>query len=201
MAVFIEIQADKFKTIIDSLAMQRPRFENVRRPFRGIEIKEDTYAVLKVIRASGKEIPLFDAGARLNGYSGDHNTPEDWADPDYQQKASFPSEGCTFNYSNFIAQQVIDSRQEKSQVVETFGEPYIFFFGEKPRILQVQGVLFNTFDFNWKAEFLRNYEKWLRGTRLVEENARTYFYYGDQIVEGYMLNAQVVDTADNPYNV
>jgi len=108
--------------------MQRPRFENVRRPFRGIEIKEDTYAVLKVIRASGKEIPLFDAGARLNGYSGDHNTPEDWADPDYQQKASFPSEGCTFNYSNFIAQQVIDSRQEKSQVVETFGEPYIFFF-------------------------------------------------------------------------
>lgn len=201
MAVFIEIQADKFKTILDSLATQRPRFENVRRPFRGIEIKEDTYAVLKVVRANGKEIPLFDSGARLNGYSGDHNTPQDFNDQLYGEKNEFPAEGSTFNYSNFIAQQVVDSRQEKSQIVETFGEPYIFFFGEKPRILQVSGVLFNTFDFAWKTEFMRNYEKWLRGTRLVEENARTYFYYDDQIVEGYMLNAQVVDTAENPYHV
>lgn len=201
MAVYIEIQADKFKTILDSLAMQRPRFENVRRPFRGIEIKEDTYAVLKVVRSNGKEIPLFDAGARLNGYSGDHSGVNDVSDPAYEGKHDYPAEGSTFNYSNFIAQQVIDARQEKSQIVETFGEPYIFFFGEKPRILQVQGVLFNTFDFNWKAEFLRNYERWLRGTRLVEENARTYFYYDDQIVEGYMLNAQVVDTAESPYHV
>jgi hypothetical protein len=200
MAVFIEIQADKFKNILQDLSMARPQFENVRRPFRGIEIKEDTYAVLKVIRSNGKDIGLFDSGARLNGYSGDHNTPQDWSDPDYKN-ARFPAEGSTFNYSNFIAQQVVDARQEKSQVVETFGEPYIFFFGEKPRILQVSGVLFNTFDFAWKTEFMRNYEKYLRGTKLVEMNARTYFYYDDQIVEGYMLNAQVVDTADTPYHV
>jgi len=199
MAVFIEIAADKFKSIRTDLRGQRPQFENVRRPFRGIEIKEDTYAVLKVIKANGKDIGLFDSGARLNGFSGDHNVPLDLGEAG--KNFRLPAEGHTFNYSNFIAQQVVDSRQEKSQIVETFGEPYIFFFGEKPRILQVSGVLFNTFDFNWKTEFLRNYDKWLRGTRLVMENARTYFYYDDQIVEGYMLNAQVVDTADSPYHV
>jgi hypothetical protein len=85
--------------------------------------------------------------------------------------------------------------------VETFGEPYIFFYGEKPRILNVQGLLMNTVDFNWKNEFWKNYENYLRGTKLVELDARIYFYFDDQIVEGYMLDASAQHDAQLPYHV
>jgi hypothetical protein len=67
--------------------------------------------------------------------------------------------------------------------------------------MQVQGLLMNTLDFNWKNEFWKNYETYLRGTKLVELDARIYFYFDDQIVEGYMLDAQASHSADFPYHV
>jgi hypothetical protein len=171
-------------------------FQTVRRPYRGIEIKEDTYSVIKVIRSNGQDIPLVDAGSRVGMYSVGTKPlvgTKDTYDP--------PPEGTTFNYSNFIAQRIVESRSEKQQIVETFGEPFIFFFGEKPRVLSVQGLLMNTLDFNWKNEFWKNYETYLRGTRLVQLDARIYLYYDDQIVEGYMLDAQATHDSTLPYHV
>lgn len=107
----------------------------------------------------------------------------------------------THNYANFIIQNIADVRQEKSQILETFGDTFIFFFGERPRILQVSGVLFNTLDFNWRTEFWYNYETTLRGTKLVEQNARLYLYYDDIVVEGYMLGAQAQDISEAPYHI
>jgi hypothetical protein len=195
MSTYIEMRTDGFKRNLDDLVERRALdFEGVRRPLRGIEIKEDTYSIIKVIRSDGKEVPLVDSGSKLTanslGIRGDSQIFPD-----------APPEGSTFNYSNFIAQQVIDARTEKSQVVENFGEPYIFFYGEKPRIMQVQGLLMNTLDFNWKNEFWKNYENYLRGTKLVELDARIYFYFDDQIVEGYMLDASASHSADMPYHV
>lgn len=195
MATYVEMRTDGFKRNLDDLAEKRALdFEGVRRPLRGVEIKDDTYAIIKVIRSDGRDIPLVDSGSLLTanslGLRGD-----------VEELREVPPEGCTFNYSNFIAQQVIDGRSEKQQIVETFGEPYIFFFGEKPRIMQVQGLLMNTLDFNWKNEFWKNYETYFRGTKLVEMDARIYFYFDDQIVEGYMLDAQASHSADFPYHV
>jgi hypothetical protein len=197
MATFVELRTDSFADVLSELTTShRLDFENVRRPFRGIEIKEDTYAIIKVIRSNGKEIPLTDAGSRITG-AGVSGRKKKNGDYDF----GFPDEGSTFNYSNFVAQTIVEARQEKSQVVETFGDPYIFFYGEKPRVLNVQGLLMNTLDFNWKNEFLRNYEKYLRGTKLVEHKARVYLYYDDQIVEGYILDTQIQMDANLPYHV
>lgn len=195
MATYVEMRTDGFKRNLDDIVDKKALdFEGVRRPLRGIEIKDDTYAIIKVLRSDGKEVPLVDSGSKVTarslGIRGD--VPE---------LREVPPAGSTFNYSNFIAQQVIDARSEKSQVVETFGEPYIFFYGEKPRIMQVQGLLMNTADFNWKNEFWKNYETYLRGTKLVELDARIYFYFDDQIVEGYMLDASASHSADFPYHV
>jgi hypothetical protein len=107
----------------------------------------------------------------------------------------------TYNYSNFIIQRIDESRQEKSQVLETFGDTFIFFFGERPRIINVSGLLMNTLDFNWRTEFWHNYENTLRGTRLVEQNARMYLHWDDIIVEGYMLQAQARDDSEMPYHI
>jgi hypothetical protein len=147
---------------------------------RGIQIEEDTYAVMRVLKLDGEEIPLFDSSS-----------------PDVDGN----NIGRSSNYANFIIQSAQEQRMEKQQIVETFGESYIFFFGERPRFINFTGVLVNTKDFNWKSEFLENYDRYLRGTKLVEQNARLYMYFDDVVVEGYLVQSQVSTMADSPYMV
>ena len=177
MAVFVELTTDAFEETRTNQYGQNEwlRFERVaRRPMRGLEIKEDTPAAIKVVQSDGVEIPLVDAGA-----------------PD----------GTGLNksgYTNFLLQSVEEARMEKHQIVETFGAAYVFFFGEAPRFLDVQMRIINSFDFNWEAEWWENYENNFRGTKLVERGARLYMFYDDNVVEGYMLNSHGVKVADQP---
>ena len=198
MAVIIETQTDAF---VENLryqgALTSQSSASIRRPFRGIEIKDDTYATLKVITASGEDIPLVASGGEIAATSGNMTT----AGSKIPSKIKSTRKNATNSYSNFIIQSISDTRQEKAQFMETFGDTYIFFFGEKPRILTVQGLLFNTLDFNWRTEFWHNYENYLRGTKLVELNARIYLHWDDIVVEGYMLGAKADDVVDLPYHV
>lgn len=197
MATFIEIQTDAFANNVRALAAKKRDFSGVRRPFRGIEIKEDTYAVIKVIRADGSEIPLTDSGGSRSQQSGGQTSAGSGVAP----QGSKSSKATTYNYSNFLINQVQDTRAEKSQILETFGDSFVFFFGERPRVLAVSGVLLNTRDFNWRTEFWYNYENVLRGTKLVEQNARVYLFWDDILVEGYILNATAQDNAELPYHI
>jgi hypothetical protein len=176
LAVYIELTTDAFAQVFTQqqgavTPQGRAGISNARRPLRGLEIKDDTYAIIKVVTSNGTELPLIDSGA-----VGGTNT----------------------QYSNFILQSVQEARMEKHQIVETFGESYIFFFGESPRFLDVQAILVDSFDFNWYAEFWQNYDLYLRGSKSVEMGARTYLFYDDNIVEGYMLMASAVKVADQP---
>lgn len=144
----------------------------MRRPLRGIEIKEDTYATIRVVTSCGRDVELFDS-----------STPQ----------------GVNRNgYSNFMLQSVQETRMEKHQIIETFGEAYVFFFGEAPRFLDCQAVLLNTHDFNWRAEWWANYDASFRGTRLAELGARLYLFYDDVIVEGYLISCSGSEQADKP---
>jgi hypothetical protein len=180
MPAFVELTTDPFeeaRSSAYSAGMQSRYSRKARRPLRGLEIKEDTPAVLRVIRYDGTEVGLVDAGAlSKDGIS-------------------------TAGYSNFLLQSVQEARMEKHQIVETFGAAYIYFFGEAPRFLDVQVVVINSFDFNWEAEWWENYENNFRGTKLVEQGARLYMFYDDNIVEGYMLMSQGVKVADQPLQV
>ncbi len=182
MAVFITCTTDAFaETFAEAVHQGRtnPRVTNVRRPLRGIQVKTDTYATIRVKTAGGTDIPLFDSGADQAGTQG--------------------SIGRSTLYSNFLMQRVQEERVEKQQIVETFGEDYIYFFGERPRFLNITGLLLNTADFNWKSEFWTNYEQFLRGTKLVEQNARMYLYFDDVVVEGYLMSAATTAETGNPH--
>lgn len=174
MAVWISVTTSLAD---DPSVRQRPPQDNVRRPLRGIQVKPDTYAMMRVITASGEDLPFLDSSSAVvrDGI------------------------GISTQYSNFIIQSVQDQRAEKSQIVETFGEDYIYFFGERPRTLNVTGILLNTADFNWKNEFWANYDTRLRGTKLVEQNARLYFYFDDVVVEGFIMGAASTYSSDNPH--
>lgn len=186
MAVFIELTTDPFEeNRRNQTSIQRGGEDSTttggrriaRRPLRGLEIKEDRVAAIKVVQSDGTEIPLVDAGSPY----GDGQTSS--------------------GYTNFVLQSVNEARMEKHQIVETFGESYIFFFGEAPRFLDVQMIVINSHDFNWEAEWWENYERYFRGTRLVEMGARLYMFYDDNVVEGYMLNSTGAKVSDQPFIV
>jgi hypothetical protein len=179
MAVFIEARTEPFEAAREDLS-RRIREDGraewpVRRPTRGYQLKPDTYAVMRIMGPDGEFLPVIDAAGEV--YSED-----------------LGGQTTTF-YSNFFIQSVTEQRHEKQQIVDTFGDSYIFFFGEAPRLWNVNGFLLNTADFNWRAEFWHNYERFFRGTRLVELGARLYLIYDDIIVEGYMMSANVQESA------
>jgi uncharacterized protein YukE len=178
----IQVIPDRFDaeqaSSVDGLSKNPNQFSNsVRRPTRGIVIKEDTYATLRVVAlGNNKSIDLIDAGS---------NRPR----PDVNNKR------VTDVYSNFLIQAVSEERAEKQQIIETFGEPFIFLFGERARIVSFQGVLINTFDFNWEAEWWENYDKFLRGTQCVENDARVYIAFDETLVSGYILQSSAQKVA------
>lgn len=150
---------------------------NVRRPLFGISPKKNRFAFMSVWQVgpggSAQPISLLDSSA--------------------------PG-GHSISNHNFCLQTVQESRQERAQIVETFGDHFVFFYGEKPTILSCGGLLVNTRDFNWKNEWLSNYDRFLRGTKCVENRARVYLGFDDVLVEGYMLGTSVALAAqDMPY--
>jgi hypothetical protein len=150
---------------------------HVRRMTRGIVLKEETFATLRVVTGGNKSVKIVDAGGRR-------------ADPDDPNKyMSIGNKRATDVYSNFLLQQVQEERMEKQQIVESFGEPYIFLFGERARVMSFSGILANTFDFNWEAEWWHNYEHFLRGTRCVESDARVFLSFDTTLVGGYIVAA------------
>lgn len=90
--------------------------------------------------------------------------------------------------TKFFLEQVQESREEKVQVIDTFGEWIAFFFGNKPEVYTYAGTLLNAENHDWKNEFQENYEHFLRGSKAVEYRATIILQYDDVMVEGYMLN-------------
>jgi hypothetical protein len=189
MATFVQIEPDAFGQSFNGFAADsiQARDENgelvdndfsnriyhhVRRPVRGIQVKDDKYATIQVRNAAGDAFDLFDEAADDKIGKGPRN-------------------------SNFLIQSVTEQRAEKNQIVLTFGEPYIFFFGEQPRIINITGVLLNTDDFNWRAEWWANYDQFLRGTQCVRMRTRVYLSWDDIVTEGYIMQASAVESAEN----
>lgn len=93
-------------------------------------------------------------------------------------------------YTKFLLESVQEAHVERSQIVETFGDWYIFFFGERPSTYQFSGTLINTRNANWVSDFKFYYDQYLRGTKCVENTARLILTYGGRQIEGFMTNMQ-----------
>jgi len=183
MSAFILLEADAFDATLGSVSSTVSAAQEsaagdspVRRPYRGIQIGEDTHASIQVWRPNAERIPLRDGGGVMG-------------DPDA------PGMRASYAYANFVIQAIEESDEEKSQLVETFGEDYMFFFGRRPKFVKIQAVLMNSEDFNWRAEWWHNYNEHLRGSALVRNGARAYLSFDTVVLEGYLLNARTRQTA------
>lgn len=157
-------------------------FASIRRPTRGTVLKEDTYASIRLVTSDNTPLTMVDGGS--NRAIGTDGKPLDINNKRY-----------TDIYSNFLIQSVQEDRAEKAQILETFGDAFVFLFGERARMLNVSGALLNTFDFNWKQEWMENYENSLRGTKCVENDAQVYLAYDNTLVGGYLMSTSMVNSS------
>ena len=168
---------------------------NVSRPMTGTQPKPNTYATVRVIDANNKTLKVFNRLGDEYDYSADGSPAQ------VRKSVGTFSEPNASEWTDWLLQSVQEERTEKTQIVETFGDTYIYAFGEKPQVLAFTGILMNTADFNWKAVFWENWDKFFRATKLVERNARMYITYDDVLVEGYPLNAGAVQSAMDPATI
>lgn len=90
-------------------------------------------------------------------------------------------------YSKFFLESVSESHNEKFQLVETFNDFYVYFYGERPPVYTFSGHLLNLLNYNWKNEFMYFYQNFWRGSKAVELGARVFLTYDYQQVQGYIL--------------
>lgn len=147
----------------------------VRRPLHAMELHEDTYSTITVRSASGNESKTL--------INTSHASTTDF---------------MSSSTSNLIIQSVSESREEKQQIVQTFGEDFVYFFGERPVMTRFTAILPDSVEFQYAAEFWRNYERVLRGTSLVTRNLRAYVSVGRKVYEGYLVSASTQRQADQP---
>jgi len=96
--------------------------------------------------------------------------------------------------TKFFLESVSENREEKVQVMDTFGEFVAFFFGRRPEVYAYSGTLLNAKNHDWKNEFQENYDNFLRGSQAVKFRATMLLQYDDVLVEGYMMNCQTQQT-------
>ena len=82
--------------------------------------------------------------------------------------------------------------------METFGESYVYFFGERTPVMQFSGELLNTEDFNWKMEFIELYDKELKGTALVKNRARAIITIDGLLFGGYLMDVRTDRNSAEP---
>lgn len=158
--------------------------KEVGRPTHGIRVKPNTAAFAQVIAKNGVPRALLNQlGQTIT--EGGVRKPRPEGDPAGKV------------WTDWFLQTVREERTEKTQLLETFGDTYLFAFGQKPRTLVFQGTLMNTQDFNWRATFWENWDAEFRATQLIKNEARMYISWDDVLVEGYPINAVTHQVADS----
>lgn len=99
--------------------------------------------------------------------------------------------------TKFFLESVQENREEKVQIIDTFGEWVAFFFGRRPEVYSYSGTLLNAKNHDWKNEFQENYEYFLRGSQAAKNQATIMLQYDDVLVEGYMLNCSIAMRSEN----
>lgn len=87
---------------------------------------------------------------------------------------------------------------EKSQLAETFSGHIMYFSDSAVPVLSVTAILLNTPDYPWFKEWQYNWDNLFKGSMLVKNDARAHVLLDGVDYEGYFLDYNVTETAQNP---
>lgn len=106
----------------------------------------------------------------------------------------------------FLLQSLNEVRQERAQIIETFSDPTVLFFGERVRVYTMTGTLLDAIKgdadevaYNWAVAFRLFYEDVLRGTQLAKGPSIAALVVNDQVYWGYPTNLNMNTDSRNPY--
>lgn len=95
-------------------------------------------------------------------------------------------------YIDFLLTSITEEFEEKLQVVTLNGDNYAaYYFGRKPPVFQYTGVVYNTWQDDWRIKLLLLYDKLLRGSKLAQLNSYVKLYYDTAIIIGSLPNLRV----------
>ena len=115
----------------------------VRRPLLGMEHKEERYAVIRVVSSLGGPLDI-------------HNTSA----PQKDENKSDSSATMASYSSNILIQTIQENREEKTQIIQTFGDDFVYFFGERPVQISVSAILLDSNNFRGHQEWWAIYESY-----------------------------------------
>ena len=120
----------------------------------------------------------------------------------------------TYQTNKFLLQSITKPQQEKFQVIETFGKPHLYFYGERARVYNIQGILMDAFYDHlpeedtvtvgnsrasnlsyrnqWALGFQNFYNNRLRGTKLKDAGAIAALYVNGWLVKGYPISLSIM---------
>lgn len=111
--------------------------------------------------------------------------------------------------NKFFLQGITENRREKSQIIETFGDPLVLFFNEKTKVYSFNGTFLDAnksreyglpdeVTYNWAAAFRKFYEDELRGTKLAENNRIAMLTVNNQVYMGYPIALDIGTSSAAP---
>lgn len=206
-SLFVMVREQEFSQKTDIVTPHASN-KSVRRPL-GLDFKRDTFAYIEVLRTevrpNGEEVTLPIAIFNENHPSVILDSQVNVTGIDVGRAftgALNATSGSIATYSNnFLIQQTNEVREEKFQLLETFGQNFIFFYGERPRFFDVTGILINANSHMWEREWWLNYETYLRGTRSVENQALVRLHVDNVAITGFILTANSSKLATQPRQV
>jgi len=149
---------------------------------------DDRVAVLKIMKRTSEKITRTFEGLKVVGKRRDKF---DQTVEVVKPIINIDGVETLLETNTFLLQSVNESFQEKFQISETFGEPVFFTFGERQKIFQYGGILFDSRSWQWKEKFLDDYERHLRGTAAIENGAIAVLITNTAITRGYILNTGI----------
>jgi hypothetical protein len=138
------------------------------------------------------------------------------------------SAGQFFKFADFIITDVSISSREKMQVVNTFSDPVVFFYGSMPEFASFQGMLLNSNIYDlpgqsaytrtqgsntsnvagqhpiWKWRFIQNYEERFKASASLQRGHSIFIVYDDVCLEcritGFNFSQNAANDKLVPFN-
>lgn len=117
-----------------------------------------------------------------------------------------------FITNKFLLQSITKPRMERFQIVETFRNAHVYFFGERTKVYSITGELIEGLDstdpnnddgtrdqYRWSTSLQTLYDNYLRGSQLASAGNIAILIFEKMMLKGYPLQLQIQRSVTTPY--
>ena len=114
--------------------------------------------------------------------------------------------------NKFLLQSVTKPRMERFQIIETFRQARLYFFGERTKVYSITGQVLEAFDsqaaegdtitrdqYRWSTSLQTLYDTALRGSQLAASGNIATLIFEKVLLTGYPLQLQITRSVDSPF--